>query len=101
MWWELEFYFPLDSSLFKRKPINHQPNRCYWKVVPLLRTVDPAFFLKMLPKWRLCIYLGSLFWFDLFCGFFFFFSMSAWQIKLPRFVFSCFVTRAFALGART
>lgn len=66
-------WFPFNCSLFKRKLINHQPSRCYWKVVPLLRMLDPAFF-EDAPK------MGALYFswkggFVLFLGFFFF-SMS-------------------------
>lgn len=42
----------------------------------------------MLPKWRLCIYLGSLFWFDLFCGFF---SSFPCQLGKPNCLILCFL----------
>lgn len=90
------FFFPLNYSFFKRDLRTHQPNRCSWKVVPLLTTVDPAF-------WRCFQNGGHVFILEDFCVLFcfFFLSLSALQSKLPGFLFPCFSDESFWVGSQS
>lgn len=88
-------WFPFNSSLFKRKLINHQPNRHYWNIVPLLRMLDPAFFGRCSQNGGFVFLLEGGFGFV--SGVFLLFYG---KTKLPGVVFSCLLPIDFRLGAR-
>lgn len=52
----------------------------------------------MFQKWGPCIYIGRFLCFVLV---FFLFSLSAWQTKLPGFVFPCFSDQSFWVGSQS